>query len=316
VLTLAEALKLRQNPIEKGVLEVFVLENPVLSMLPFKVISGNSFKYNVEQTLPGVEFRAVNSSYTESTGTVNPLTESLVILGGESDVDRFLVETQPDGQEDLRALTDAAKVKAIGFQFQDSFFNGDVAVNANSFDGLKKRLTGPQVIDAATNGLPIIGADDTARHAFLDQLDALIAKVPGCQAIFANSAIIAKILSSLRRLGLVEKVNGALDQVHYAYRGIPLLDAGTRPSDGTSIIPVTETQGTATDSSSLYAVKFGRDVAERGVTGLATKEGVFDVEDLGELESKPAFRTRVEGYPGLAVFGGQAAARLRGVRNA
>src|SRR4051794_10066634 len=99
MLTLAEALKVRQKPNERGVLEEFVLQNPLLELLPFKIIAGNSYKYNHEQTLPGVAFRAVNTSYVESTGTVNPLTESLTILGGESDVDRFLVKTQPTGQE-------------------------------------------------------------------------------------------------------------------------------------------------------------------------------------------------------------------------
>jgi hypothetical protein len=316
VLTLAEALKVRQNPIEQAVLETFVLENPLLGLLPFKIIAGNSYKYNEELTLPGVAFRAVNASYTESTGTVNPKSESLVILGGESDVDRYLVKTQPTSQTDLRAMTDAAKIKALAYQFQDSFLNGDTAVDANSFDGLKKRLTGAQVVDFGTNGGPVIGADDAARHTFLDALDDLISRVPGCQALLLDDVIQAKVLSSLRRLGLVEKVNGALAEAPEipAYRGIPLLKAGERP-DGSNIIPINETQGSSTDASSIYAVKFGRDVAERGVTGLATQEGVFDVEDLGELESKPAYRTRIEGYPGLAIFGGKAAARLRGVRN-
>ena len=42
----------------------------------------------------------------------------------------------------------------------------------------------------------------------------------------------------------------------------------------------------------------------------------MQVDDLGQLQEKPAYRTRIEFYCGLATFGGKAAARLRGVLNA
>jgi hypothetical protein len=317
VLTLAEALKLRDNPIDRGILEEFVLQSPLLDRLPVKVIGGNSYSYNREATLPNVAFRGVNSSYTESTGTVNPATEVLTILGGESDVDEFLVETQPGNNPDLRAVADAALVKSLSYKFQDSFFNGDTAVDANSFDGLKKRLTGPQVIDSATNGLPVIGASTDDRQAFIDQLDALIAAVPGCNALYMDGVVKTWVLSALRRerVHVGEAGGGIMEKPQVeAYRGIPLLEAGERP-DGTKILPATETMGTsAGNTGSIYAVKFGRDVQDRGVTALGTREGLFKVKNLGELQSKPAERTRVEGYPGLAVFSGKAAARLRGLR--
>ena len=60
-------------------------------------------------------------------------------------------------------------------------------------------------------------------------------------------------------------------------------------------------------------MRFGEDETDQAVTGL-TNGGVM-VDDLGFLESKPAYRTRIEFYCGLALFGGKAAARLRGVLN-
>lgn len=51
-----------------------------------------------------------------------------------------------------------------------------------------------------------------------------------------------------------------------------------------------------------------------GITGL--QNGIMDVNDLGELESKPAFRTRLEWLVGLAVMHGRAAARVWGINNA
>ena len=49
------------------------------------------------------------------------------------------------------------------------------------------------------------------------------------------------------------------------------------------------------------------------MTGL-TNGGVM-VDDLGLLQDKPVYRTRIELYAGLAVFSGKAAARLQGVLN-
>lgn len=310
-LTLAESAKLSQNDLQRGVVELFVQESPVLDRIPLLPINGNAYAYNEEATLPGVEFRAVNSAYAESTGTVNQKTESLVILGGDADADTFIVKTRGN-LNDQRAQITRGKVKAASFKYQDAFINGDTAVDANSFDGLKKRLTGSQVLDAATNGLPVLGADDAARHAFLDKLDALIAaatfggRMP--DALYMNAAVKAVLSSSFRRLNIhLDRVG---DKQIEAYKGIPFIDIGTTAA-GVNIIPQTETQGSSSVASSIYAVRFGQDESDGAVTGLTN--GGVDVRDLGELESKPAYRTRIEFFCGLGVFGGKAAARLRGV---
>jgi hypothetical protein len=306
-LTLAESAKLSQNDLQRGVVETFVQESPVLDRIPLLPIQGNAYAYNEEATLPGVEFRAVNSAYSESTGTVNERTEKLVILGGDADVDTFIVQTRGN-LNDQRAIQTRAKVKAASYKYQDAFINGDVAVDANSFDGLKKRLTGAQVIDTATNGLgPVAGG-----HEFFDALDQLMAAVAGGpDALYMNASIRSRIMSSARRLGGADFMNEALTGRRVAtYNGVALLDIGNK-ADGTAIIPQTETQGSSTAASSIYAVKFGRGEADQAVSGLTN--GGVQVKDLGELDSKPVFRTRIEFFCGLGVFGGKAAARLRGV---
>lgn len=314
-LTLVEAAKLSQNDLQRGVIETFVQTSPVLDRLPLMEIEGNAFAYNEEATLPGVEFRAVNAAYAESTGTINQKTETLVILGGDADVDRFLVQTRGN-LNDQRATQTALKVKAASYKFQDAFINGDVAVDANSFDGLKKRLTGTQVMAAGANGIPVVGASDPDRHSFFDQLDTLIAAVPGLNgtngALYMNANILARIGSSMRRLTIYDQTRDDFGRNVARYAGIPLLDIGTK-ADGTLIAPQTETQGTSVVASSIYAVRFGEDEGDRAVTGLTN--GGIDVRDLGEMETKPVYRTRIEFYCGLGLFGGKAAARLTGVLN-
>lgn len=308
--TLAQAAVLSENDLQRGVIETFVQESPILDRLPLLFIEGNAYAYNKEGSLPGVAFRSVNEGYTESTGTFVQATETLSILGGDADVDRFIQQTRSD-LNDQRASQTRLKVKAAAYKFQDTFFNGDVAVDAKSFDGLKKRLAGAQVLDAATDGMgPVAGG-----HDFLDALDALIAAVPGINgsngAIYANSAVYAKVVSSLRRLGggdfIKEDLTGKRVLI---YNGVPVLDPGQNLA-GTDILPRTETQGSSNVASSVYAVRFGEDETDQAVTGL-TNGGVM-VDDLGQLQEKPAYRTRVEFYCGVATFGGKAAARLRGV---
>ncbi|MEW2034899.1 major capsid protein [Streptomyces roseifaciens] len=313
-LTLSEAAKLSTTDLQRGVIETFVQESSILDRIPMLTIQGNSYAYNEEGALPGVSFRSVNEGYPESTGTVNQKSETLVILGGDADVDKFIVQTRGN-LNDQRAVQTRMKVKAAAYKFQDTFFNGDVATDPKSFDGLRKRLTGAQVIAAGKDGAPIVGAGANDSHAFFDLLDQLVAQVPGLTgsngALYANRSVIAKVRSAARRIGGFEMVKESLTgKVVATYNGIPLLDPG-QTAAGTDILPQTETQGTATDASSIYAVKFGQTEDDRAVTGLTN--GGVQAYDLGELETKPAYRTRVEFYTGLAVFGGKGAARLTGV---
>lgn len=313
--TLAEAALLMPADLQRGVVETFVQNSPVLDRLPIKGIGGNAYSYNTEGTLPGIAFRGVNEAYTESTGTFNQRTETLSIMGGDADVDKFIVATGSQ-LNDQKALQTAAKVKAAAYKFQETFINGDITVDAKAFDGLKKRLTGSQVIDAAANGMGPV----TAGNDFFDALDALIASVPGLDggngALYANSKIIAKVKSAGRRLGGTEMVREDITGKRVVqYNGIPLLDIG-QTAAGADIIGQNEAQGTATNASSIYAVKFGGDETDQAVTGLASNGLLLPAAyDLGELQSKPAYRVRIDWYCGLAVFGGKAAARLRGVLN-
>lgn len=314
--TLEESAKLSDNMLARGVLETFVQSSPILDRIPFMEIQGNAFSYNEEATLPGVAFRGVNEAYSESTGTVNQKSEKLVILGGDADVDRFIVQTRSN-LNDQRAVQTALKTKALAYKFQETFFNGDSSVDTKSFDGLRKRLTGKQVIDAATNGLPIVGSSNADIHAFLDKLDDLLAAVPGINAtngaIYASAPVIRKIGSALRHVSL----DAVLEEDMHGKRtiqwnGIPILEAG-QTAAGKQILDTDEKQGTSSTTTSIYAVKFGESEGDQGVTGL-TNGGVM-VQDLGQLQEKPVYRTRIEFYCGLGVFSGKAAARLKGVIN-
>jgi len=299
-LTLAEAAKLETDYLRRGVIETFGEYSPVLEDLPFIEVQGNSFKYNQEAVLPGVEFRAVNDSYTESAGAVNQESESLVIYGGVVDVDRYLQQVR-GSINDQRALQTRLKVKALALGFTREFFEGDSTVDTNSFDGLQNRLSGDQVITADDGS----GNGDVLT---LDYVDALIDAVwGGPDVIYLNKVNRRKLISLARDLEIVTVEMDATGKVHTYYDGIPVKVVG-KDNLNAEILGFDETEGTETECSSIYAARYG---AEEFVGGLTN--GGIQVEDLGLIPNPPVYRTLIEWYVGLAVFNPQAAARLKGI---
>lgn len=304
-LTLLEAAKLMQNPLQRGVVEVFPRTSPVLERLPFMPVSGNAYTYNQEQALPGVAFRGIGENYTESTGVVNPVTERLVILGGVSDVDRALVKTQGN-VNDLRAVHDGLKAKATSLKFTRTFFKGDSETAPREYDGLQKRLTGNQLIAmGSTSG------GDTLTLAKLDELVDAVTGRP--DVLFMNATLRRKVNTLVRASGAaIETVNDAFGRRLEAYGGVPI---GVIEEDetGTAILGFSEANpgGGSAVGTSIYAVRFG--VGEF-VSGL--QAGEMDVIDQGLYSGGVAYRTLIEWICGMAVFHPKSAARLYGIKNA
>jgi hypothetical protein len=291
-ITLLEAAKLVQDPLKRGVIEIFPRVSPVLERLPFFNVNGQAYKYNQEQTMPGIAFRSVNESYTESTGIVNPQVEALYILGGISAVDRALVKTQ------------GKKAKAAALEYTKKFFKGDNSTDPNEFDGLENRLTGNQVLDqGSTSG------GDALTLAKIDEL--LDAVQGGAHVLFMNKTLRRKVNTLVRAAGqAIETVSDAFGRQIPAYAGVPIAVV-EEDKDGNQILPFTEDNpgGGSAASTSVYAVRFG--VAEY-VSGL--QAGSMDVEDLGLNRTK--YETLIEWITGMGVFHPKAAARLQGIKNA
>ena len=143
-ITLAQAAVLSENDLQASVVEKFVQASPILDRLPFIDIDGNAYAYNSELALPGVEFRAVNSAYTESTGTFVQATESLVILGGDADVDTFIQATRSEPHRP-EGSPDHAQVKAV-LQVPGHVLQQRHRRRRQQLRRPQKRLTGGQVI--------------------------------------------------------------------------------------------------------------------------------------------------------------------------
>lgn len=298
--TLAQAAALEANPIRRGALETAVQVSNVWDRLPFENIQGNAYAYDTDKVLPGTAFRTVNEAYVESTGVINQATERLVILGGDADVDQFIESTMQSSRGVLMADQVRMKLESAQATYVDAMFNGNVEVNPKGFDGLRRRLVGSQVLDSEAP------ANDAA---FLDELDALFGQVGGGgpDVVYGPKEVIARLKSLGRQVGGAEYITSEITgKREFTWNGVPFIDPGEHWS-GRKILPYDSTAG-----GDLYAVKIASGIGSVGVLGITN--GGLQTKYLGELQEKPAVRTRIEFYTGLAVQGGQAAARLRSVK--
>lgn len=295
MLTLLEASKLKQDPLQQGVVEIFAESTPVLQYMPFMDVAGSAYQFNVEESLPGVAFRDYNEVYDESTGVVQHVTENLKVFGGSAKVDRALIRTQGN-ENDLLAIQTRMKSKAAALDFTLNFFKGDAATNPKGFDGLQKRLTGAQVLEAG-------GA------LTLAALDELIDSVQGQPTVlFMNKDLRRKTNALMRAAGqAVETVSDVFGRQIPAYAGIPI-GVIEQDASGNEILGFNEVapSGGDPECSSVYAVRFG---PAEYVSGLQC--GALEVIDMGAVQSWR--QIDIEWIVSFAIFNGKSAARLAGI---
>jgi len=290
-LTLAEAAKLSEDILLKGVIETIIKDSPVLQKLPFIDVVGNSLKYNQENALPTVAFYAVGDTWAESTPTFTPKSASLTILGGDADVDNYLQQTRSNIQ-DIEAAVIELKAKAMRHKFEDTFINGDTGSDPKAFDGIDTLCLSGQTVSMGTNGAPLT----------LRKLDELIDKVLGGKPdlLLLSRRSRRDLTHLMRELGSMEFGQDEFGNWVQLFNGILVAINDWIADD--------KTVGTSTDCSTIYAFQHG----EGAVCGLQNKG--IQAERVGELETKDATRTRLKWYCSLALFSSVKLTKLIGVR--
>jgi hypothetical protein len=304
-ITLPEAAKLAANNGETkraGVIGMFAASSEWLAAMPFNSIPGNAYAYNREGALPGVAFRGLNEAYSESTGVINPLSEALKIAGGDLDVDVATIKMMGMG---VRSAHEGLKAKALGQEISRVMIKGDSEANAREFDGLQKRLTGAQLISngATSGGDPLS----------LQNLDAAIDTVISPTHILMNKAMRRRLTAAARVQTIGGQVSFEIDNLGRQvtrYNGLPILVPYT-DNGGTEPVAFDEAgAGGGSTATSIYVVSFGTG----RLSGI--QNDTMDVRDLGELQTTPVYRTRVEWLVSMVLEHGRAAARLYGISNA
>lgn len=304
MLTLQEASKLVDGDLKRqAIIEMFAGSTDLMGALPLMDIPGNSYSYAQEAKLPAVGFRGYNEVYNASAGVINPQSETLRIAGGELDVDTALVKTH--GQV-VRTRHEAMQVKAMGAKITAAFINGDSS-DGVSFDGLRARVNGYQLVPADLDSPTANGPLSLAT------LDEAIDRVDNPTHILMSK----RLRNLLSQASKDRDVGGNLyfskddfgKRVGF-YNDLPIL-VTEDDEQGNRIIDFNEAgvAGGAANTS-LYVVSLG----DGKIVGL--QNGTMEVKDLGEIDAKPVYRTRVEWLIAMAVMHGKAVSRIWGITNA
>lgn len=272
--TLAQAKLNTQDDIQKGVIDEFRKSSYLMENMPFDDAvtpgtNGATLTYGYQRliTQPSASFRAINSEYAPSVVTKARYTTELKPFGGSFEIDRVLSKT--GGLVDEVELQIQQKVKAAKALFHDTVINGDSAVDADSFDGLNKAITG-STTEYNTGGANNVDLStsaniDTNYKKFMDMLDnflALLDMKPS--ALMGNSKLITKIKQVARRAGYLTQMEDAFGRKADAYDGIPLVDLGDKPGSSNPVVPIV-TRDTIAGLTDLYGAYFALD-AFHGVT--------------------------------------------------
>ena len=303
-MTLTEAAKLyAADPVRAAIIELYAAGSDILAALPFNSISGSALAYNREESLPGIGFRGVNGGYDESSGVINPISESLTIAGGDLDVDTFIIKTQGMG---VRTTHEVMKMKALALAWTRTFIKGNSAVDPLLFDGLQVRVAGDQKVAA--------GATANGDALSLAKLDEAIDNVVEPTHIIMSKAMRRK-LSVAARTGAVggdlqwQKVDFG-KQVAF-YNGIPILETD-KDNVNVDILGFNEVcpgGGTLTGTS-IYVISLG----DGKVSGI--QNGDPTAEDIGRLQTKQAYRTTVEWLSTITIYHPRAVVRIWGISDA
>lgn len=320
-MTLAQSALLSTDILQSGVIELFIKDDPILEILPFIEIVGNSLEYNIEETEATAEFHSVNETWTENIGTVSQANANLKILGGDADIDNFLMQTRSN-VNDLKAEALKTKVKAVKKQFLETFYYGnDGAVTggltSKQFNGIHYLIAnqGTNTAAAPTAALPLslnvkaLGtADGTAVLLTMHELEEAVDKVKGYKPeLMLMSKMMRRYINVyLRGAGGITYDDRANKRVQSLFN-VPVTPSeyisdnencnrhySSYASHEYGYEPITATHAKLGDgSTSIFIAAFDA----KAICGL--QNGIMTTVPVGDLETKDAQRFRIKWYCSL-----------------
>lgn len=307
----AEALKLSNYDMRRGVIEEIISTDELFQFLPFLRTEGKAYVYIREGSLATVQFIAPNVDIPESASSFQEVSVTLRILAGDVDVDNYLATAHGD-LNDQKAIQIALKAKAMARTFSQYMITGDSSTVYNlaplggppsitniEFDGLDVLATGAMDYNIGTGNGDVLS---------FDVLDELLDKVLlGADVLMTGKRTLRDFMKLCRALSSVtpDYVKSPSGQNLLAYRGKPFIL--------NDWVAENLTVGTATNQcSSIYAMRLNEG---DGVHGLYTGDSAgFVVQEIGQLEKRDATRTRLKWYVALALKATHTLAIMRGLK--
>jgi hypothetical protein len=306
--TLAEAAKLINNQIVKGVAQDIITVNPFYDVLPFIGYDGQGIIVNRENALGNVGIYGVDGTIThKAAATYTQKTFQATKLIGDAEMDGLVQAQSQSAGVDQTALEISSKAKNIGRLFQTGMAQGTGIGTA--MNSLHSMCDSSQYTTAS--------AGQALSFLLLDELlDLVKAKDGKVDFLMMPARTIRTYKVLLRALGgvpadwVVELPGG---RTTIGYEGVPIFK--------NEYLSITETANggalTGGALTSVYAGCFDDGSQKVGVAGIHPR-GVpagVQIENVGTMEAKDTRIWRVKQYANLASFNRRGLARLTSINN-
>ncbi len=306
-LTLVEGNKYSTTKLQAVVVDLLVKESKIMEHLPFETILGNSLTYNKITTDAGASFYDVGDTWIESTMVLTQATATLKIMGGDADLDNFLLKTRSN-ITDMKTQVVDNKIKAVKNKFLDTFFYGNATTDPKTFDGLQVLIA-----DAGTYYNTVHAGSGTGTALSVAKLRQAIDYITGFTADYI-------VMTKAMRRGLSVYLDSIGDKFPTGR------DKWGQPAmmwDSIPIIVDDNLLDTETAGSGAYSAKTGGanttifilSFDNMSVCGIHSGD-MIQVENLGALETKDATRIRIKWYVGLKFENLRSSAKVDGIVSA
>lgn len=320
--TLADAKKLTQDKLTMDVIDEFRKDDLMDALIYDDDVALNggstlAYTYNRVTTNGTAAFRAINSEYIAQEAKTTQYTTNLKVFGGSFGIDR-VIQNHVKGVTNQLAFQLSQKIQGATALFSDTFFNGSVASDATTFDGIDVALTGSstEVTPSSAIDLSSSSAIDSNYKAFLDYVEDMLANLDGAPTFLAMNRKMRSAFNKVARrtVAYTEERDDLGRPVSY-YDGIRLLTIGDKQNSSNPIIPNSTTTGSGQDAvtvgTSLYAIRTGLD----GVCGITPQGDSIIKVYMPSFDSPGAVKTgEVEMVAGMALKATRAAGVLRNIK--
>ncbi len=329
--TLTQYQYLTNDKILSGVLDTIVKESPILARLLFKQHTGNSLKFNIEDSMATVGWYTVGDTWVENAATWAQGSVDLTTMGGDVDTDIFADKSKGDFT-DIQTLNITGKAKAMAHEFDRAFVYGQTTTtsNAKEIKGLLKWVANYEStalttadLDSGNNAQVILNDATVGTEAVLalGKLDELIDAIrPGKPDCLMLDRRMRRYLNTIAYASASSPIRIAQDEFGKfiaMYNEIPVLvndfmldnapdsTGDTNTSLAIASYAVATTRSGSADRSFIFALRFD---GQNGVCGI--ENGHMEHYPIGELETKRAYRDRFAWDCAVVMLGKKCAAVL------
>lgn len=304
-LTLTEGSKYSTTELDRIVIDLLTKESTILDRLPFENLEGNSLTYDMITTDAGADFYNTLENWVESTASLTQDTVTLKILGGNVDLDEFILRTRSN-KIDIKTTILENKAKAIRNKFLDTFYYGKASTTPKEFNGLQTFIT-------STTYNTVHAGSSTGTALSMNKVREAIDLITDYQpaGIWMSKALRRGISVYLDSVGdKFTATRDAFGNVVESFWGLPIY------TDDHIVDVETASSGayaakTGGANTSLFILSF----APQACCGVQASNGLETV-DVGQLESKDSSRYRIKWYCGLKFENLRSCAKVDGIVSA